>query len=292
MAEIDWLLKKAVEIGASDVHVAVGAQPIYRLHGELQKMEERDEFSDSEARRLLYEILTAQQLEKFEQLNEVDFAYEILDVGRFRTNVFVQTRGIGAVFRVIPQHLVPLEELNLPKAVEEFTRLSRGLVLVTGPTGHGKSTTLASMIDHINRHRKAHILTIEDPVEFIHTNKLSLINQRQIGTHSLSFASALRAAFREDPGNRGKTCRNGLWAWSRHPNYFFEWLHWFTYVLLAVGSHTFLLSLAGPVVMLVFLDRVSGIPWTEAQALRSRGEDYRRYQQEVSAFFPWPPRRG
>ena len=199
MAEIDWLLKKAVAIGASDVHVAVGAQPIYRLNGELQKMEERDELSDPEARRLLCEIMTAPQLEKFEQLNDVDFAYEIPDVGRFRTNVFVQTRGIGAVFRVIPQQLVPLEELNLPKAVEEFTQPSRGLVLVTGPTGHGKSTTLASMIDYINRHRKAHILTIEDPVEFIHTNKLSLINQREIGSHSASFASALKAAFREDP---------------------------------------------------------------------------------------------
>lgn len=100
------------------------------------------------------------------------------------------------------------------------------------------------------------------------------------------------AAFRADPGNRGKTCRSGLWAWSRHPNYFFEWLHWFTYVFLAVGSHLFLLSLAGPVVMLLFLYRVSGIPWTEAQSLRSRGEDYRRYQKEVSAFFPWPPKRG
>jgi steroid 5-alpha reductase family enzyme len=100
------------------------------------------------------------------------------------------------------------------------------------------------------------------------------------------------AAFRQDPGNLGKTCRHGLWSWSRHPNYFFEWLHWFTYVFLAVGSHLFPLSLFGPVVMLVFLYRVSGIPWTEAQALRSRGEDYRRYQQEVSAFIPWPPKRG
>lgn len=100
------------------------------------------------------------------------------------------------------------------------------------------------------------------------------------------------AAFRRDPGNLGKTCRRGLWSWSRHPNYFFEWLHWLTYVFLAVGSHLFLLSLAGPVVMLIFLYRVSGIPWTEAQALRSRGEDYRRYQDEVSPFFPWPPKRG
>ena len=100
------------------------------------------------------------------------------------------------------------------------------------------------------------------------------------------------AEFRRKPGNAGKTCRLGLWSWSRHPNYFFEWLHWFTYVFLAIGSHLFLLSLAGPVVMLIFLYRVSGIPWTEAQSLRSRGDDYRRYQQEVSAFFPWPPRRG
>jgi steroid 5-alpha reductase family enzyme len=100
------------------------------------------------------------------------------------------------------------------------------------------------------------------------------------------------AAFRADPANAGKTCRRGLWSWSRHPNYFFEWLHWFTYVLLAVGSHLFWLSLAGPVLMLLFLYRLSGIPWTEAQALRSRGDDYRRYQQQVSAFFPWPPKRG
>jgi steroid 5-alpha reductase family enzyme len=107
-----------------------------------------------------------------------------------------------------------------------------------------------------------------------------------------SIADRQLAAFRQDPGNRGKTCRSGLWSWSRHPNYFFEWLHWFTYVFLAVGSKLFLLSLAGPVVMLLFLYRVSGIPWTEAQSLRSRGEDYLRYQRQVSAFFPWPPKRG
>jgi steroid 5-alpha reductase family enzyme len=107
-----------------------------------------------------------------------------------------------------------------------------------------------------------------------------------------SLADQQLATFRNDPANRGKTCRSGLWAWSRHPNYFFEWLHWFTYVFLAVGSHLFWLSLVGPVVMLLFLYRVSGIPWTEAQSLRSRGDDYRRYQQQVSAFFPRPPKRG
>ncbi len=199
MAEIDLLLKKAVEIGASDLHISVGAQPIFRVNGELQKIDEMDELCEDEARRLLCEIMTEQQTEKLDQLNDIDFTYEIQDIGRFRTNIFVQARGIGAVFRIIPHHIVPLEELNLPRAVEEFTRLSRGLVLVTGPTGSGKSTTLASMIDHINRHRKAHIITIEDPLEFIHTNKLSLINQREVGSHSISFASALRSAFREDP---------------------------------------------------------------------------------------------
>jgi twitching motility protein PilT len=199
MAEIDRLLKKAVEIGASDLHITVGAQPVYRINGELQKMEKMDELTEDNAKRWLHEITTDKQIEKLEQLSDIDFAYEIPSIGRFRANIFVQARGIGAVFRIIPQRIIPLEELNLPKAVEEFTRLSKGLVLVTGPTGNGKSTTLASMIDHINRHRKAHIITIEDPLEFIHTNKLSLINQREVGSHSVSFASALRSAFREDP---------------------------------------------------------------------------------------------
>lgn len=199
MAEIDALLKKAVEIGASDLHLAVGAQPICRINGELQKVDEKSDLSDPDVRRLLGEIMTDGQLKKFEQHDDVDFAYEISGVGRFRANIFSQNRGIGAVFRIIPQKIVPLEELNLPGAVEEFTRLSKGFVLVTGPTGNGKSTTLASMIDYINRHRKAHIITIEDPLEFVHTNKLSLINQREVGNHCPSFASALRSAFREDP---------------------------------------------------------------------------------------------
>ncbi len=199
MAEIDDLLKKAIEIGASDLHVAVGAQPMYRLHGDLQKDESMGELTGIDARKLLHEIMTEEQIERFEQLNDIDFAYEVHDVGRFRANIFAQNLGIGAAFRVIPQHITPLEELNLPHPVNEFTRIRRGFVLVTGPTGSGKSTTLASMIDYINRHRRAHILTIEDPLEFIHHNKQSLINQREIGTHSPSFSSALRSAFREDP---------------------------------------------------------------------------------------------
>ncbi|MCP4398734.1 MAG: type IV pilus twitching motility protein PilT [bacterium] len=199
MAAIDLLLKKAVEVGASDLHLAVGALPLYRIHGDLEKFDDRSVVTESEARGLLYEIMTEQQHISFEQRHELDFAYDAQGIGRFRVNVFLQIRGMGAVFRVIPDEIIPLEELNLPRAVKDFTRFSRGLVLVTGPTGNGKSTTLASMIDHINRQRKVHIITIEDPLEFIHQNKTSLINQREVGTHSDSFASALRSAFREDP---------------------------------------------------------------------------------------------
>ncbi|MDY0095394.1 MAG: type IV pilus twitching motility protein PilT [Candidatus Vecturithrix sp.] len=199
MAEIDALLEKAVNIGASDVHVTVGSPPIYRLHGDLQIMEGVDPFTPQSVRRMLCELMTEQQTLKFDQLNDIDFGYEVQGIGRFRGNVFLHNRGMGAVFRIIPHQIIPLEELCLPRAVHEFTRLSRGLVLVTGPTGNGKSTTLASMVDHINRFRKAHIITIEDPLEFIHKNKKSLINQREIGTHSSSFAGALRSAFREDP---------------------------------------------------------------------------------------------
>lgn len=199
MAEIDALLEQAVKIGASDVHISVGSPLIYRLHGELQSMEQTALLAENDVRRLLQEIMTEQQVRKFEQLNDIDFAYQVEGIGRFRGNVFLQNRGMGAVFRIIPQYIVPLEDLHLPRAVNEFTRLGRGLVLVTGPTGNGKSTTLASMIDHINRHRKTHIITIEDPLEFIHTNKKSLINQREVGSHSSSFANALRSAFREDP---------------------------------------------------------------------------------------------
>lgn len=199
MAEIHKILKHAVELGASDVHFTVGASPIYRLYGELQAIEGFPEVTESDARRCLYEIMTDRQIAKFEQQFDIDFAHEVFGIGRFRANVFVQAQGIGAVFRIIPEVITPLDQLHLPRAVGDFTRLSRGMVLVTGPTGSGKSTTLASMIDHINRHRNVHILTIEDPLEFMHRNKKSLINQREIGTHSASFASALRSAFREDP---------------------------------------------------------------------------------------------
>ena len=199
MAAIDLLLKKAVEVGASDLHLTVGALPLYRIHGDLEKFDDCSLLTEEDARSLLYEIMTEPQRVRFEQRHDLDFAYDVQGLGRFRVNVFLQIRGLGAVFRVIPTEIIPLEELHLPRAVKDFTRFNRGLILVTGPTGNGKSTTLASMIDHINRQRKVHIITIEDPLEFIHQNKKSLINQREIGTHSDSFSSALRSAFREDP---------------------------------------------------------------------------------------------
>lgn len=204
MPQIDELLKRMVEQEASDLHLTVGAYPLVRIHGELEKMNSLGAVSESplqpdQLRKLLYEILTQEQIQEFEEKKELDFAYQASGIGRFRTNIFEQLKGVGAAFRLIPNQIRSLEELGLPKTLAKFTRLNKGLVLVTGPTGSGKSTTLASLIDLINRERKVHIITIEDPVEFVHTNKNSLVNQRQLGSNTLSFSNALRAALREDP---------------------------------------------------------------------------------------------
>jgi len=204
MAQIDGLLKSMIDVGASDLHLTSGAYPLFRIHGELEKVNSVGAHNGAplqpdQMKTLLYEILTDEQIQEFEKTKDIDFAYESPGVGRFRTNVFEQLKGMGAVFRRIPGQILSLEELGLPKSIGKFTRLNRGLVLVTGPTGSGKSTTLASLIDLINRERKVHIITVEDPVEFVHVNKSSLINQRQIGANTLSFSSALRAALREDP---------------------------------------------------------------------------------------------
>jgi twitching motility protein PilT len=171
--------------------------PLIRVHGRLRPLPENDgTASDAEA---LLKILTDAQRQHFEQRHDLDFAYELPGVGRFRANFLRQRQGIGAVFRVIPSHIPSLEELALPQAVFNLVRLEQGLVLVTGPTGSGKSTTLAAMIDHINQEYDKHIVTIEDPLEFIHPNKTSLVTQREVGTHTSSFAAALRAVLREDP---------------------------------------------------------------------------------------------
>ncbi len=198
MAKIDTLFKMMQQQGASDLHISTGAPPILRLHGEMVRIKSPD-LTHEQARALMFEILDEEQIRQFEETRDLDFAYAIPGVARFRGNILDTHRGLAGVFRLIPSEILTAEQLNLPEGVLKMTRFNKGLVLVTGPTGSGKSTTLAAMIDLINRTRKEHILTLEDPLEFVHENKLSLLNQRQIGTHSESFASALKAALREDP---------------------------------------------------------------------------------------------
>jgi len=187
-----------IEHKASDLHLSTGTRPKIRKHGELEELDQ-PVLTNDQLRTLLFEIATEAQQKIFLDRKDLDFAYEIPDVARFRANYFEQKRGIGAVFRVIPTNILTVQDLGLPDQILRLTQLSRGLVLVTGPTGSGKSTTLAAIIDYINSNRKDHILTIEDPVEFVHQNKSCLVNHREIGTHTESFASALRAALREDP---------------------------------------------------------------------------------------------
>ena len=198
MAKIDSLFKMMKQQGASDLHISTGAPPLFRLHGEMEKLN-YPPLSDQQARGLLFEILTEEQREEFEETGDLDFAYALPEVARFRGNLMEAHRGIAAVLRIILSKVLSADQLGLPEGVRKLTILKKGLVLITGPTGSGKSTTLAAMIDLINRARREHILTLEDPLEFIHENQLSLLNQRQIGQHSQSFDNALRAALREDP---------------------------------------------------------------------------------------------
>ena len=198
MAKIDAFFKYMIENNASDLHLSAGAKAKIRKHGELEELE-YPELTNESLQSLLFEITTEEQKNSFLAKRDLDFAYEIPGLARFRANYFEQKRGTGAVFRVIPANILSVEDLNLPAQILKLTQLSRGLVLVTGPTGSGKSTTLAAIIDYINVNRKEHILTIEDPVEFVHQNKGCLINHREIGNHTESFSAALRAALREDP---------------------------------------------------------------------------------------------
>jgi twitching motility protein PilT len=198
MARIDALFKIMREQGASDLHLSTGSPPIFRLHGEMTRLNGKS-LSHEELKAILFEILTEKQRLDFESRRDLDFAYDMTGFARFRGNLFMQHKGVAAVFRIIPANIMTADDLNLPEGVRRMTMLKKGLVLVTGPTGSGKSTTLAAMIDLINSTRKEHILTLEDPLEFIHESKQSLLNQRQIGEHSESFAAALRAALREDP---------------------------------------------------------------------------------------------
>jgi len=192
------LLMIAVQEGASDLHISAGEVPALRVGGRIQRFEGTPLPSD-EVKRLLYSVMTERQKAAFEESLEADFSIGIEGLARFRVNIFQQARGMGAVFRTIPEKILSLAELSMPPVVTTVADYHQGLVLVTGPTGSGKSTTLAAMVNHINHSREQHILTIEDPLEFIHPPGRCLINQRELGQHTRSFDSALRAALREDP---------------------------------------------------------------------------------------------
>ncbi len=195
---IHELLMYAVKQGASDLHISAGEVPSLRIHGEIQRIN-APPISGDDCKRLLFSVMNERQKSNFEEHLESDFSIGIENVARFRVNLFYQGRGIAGVFRMIPSEIIPLEKLNLPKVVHSVAEYKRGLVLVTGPTGSGKSTTLAAILDHINLTRREHILTIEDPVEFVHTPKKCIINQRELHAHTKSFNNALKAALREDP---------------------------------------------------------------------------------------------
>jgi len=198
VAQVDPLLIDVLEKRGSDLHFIAGDPPRIRLHGELGPL--RPERLAAEAvKQALYEIMPKKALERFESKDGADFAYSLAGHGRFRVNVMRQLNGMGAVFRAIPSKALTLDELKMPEAVRQMCRATNGLILVTGKTGSGKSTTLAAMIDDINRRVKGHILTVEDPIEFVHERKSCLISQREIGVHSPSFASAVHSALREDP---------------------------------------------------------------------------------------------
>ena len=199
MAWIDALFKRMAQQGASDLHMTSGLRPHLRIDGDITPVPDVPEISPDQMRQILYEITPPDNKAQFEAERDTDFAYALKDVGRFRCNLFRDHCGPGGVFRIIPSKILTAEELHLPPAVMNLCRLSKGLVVVTGPTGSGKSTTLAAMVDYINKHRADHILTIEDPIEFVHSQHKCLINQREVGSHTGSFKRALRAALREDP---------------------------------------------------------------------------------------------
>ena len=196
---IDELLEHMVERDASDLHVTVGTPPVIRVRGEMERLDEFGALTSEDTQQLLYRILSSEQQKHLELKRQLDFSHSIPGLARFRVNVYFQRESIGAAFRLIPAELKTLEELGMPSTLHLLTDKPRGLVLVTGPTGSGKSTTLAALIDEINRNRSEHILTIEDPIEFLHRHKRCIVNQREIGPDAASFAEALRAALRQDP---------------------------------------------------------------------------------------------
>ena len=196
--DVTELLVFGVEQGASDCHLSAGEPPMIRIHGDLKKLD-HPAMSREEVHALIYDIMGDAQRKTFEETHECDFSFEMGAIARFRVNVFLQRKGEGAVFRTIPTKIQTLDELGMPPILRQLCDKEKGLILVTGPTGSGKSTTLAAMVDDLNNTYEGHILTIEDPVEFVHQSKKCLVNQRELGPHTYSFANALRAALREDP---------------------------------------------------------------------------------------------
>jgi twitching motility protein PilT len=199
MANLPELLKTLVEAGGSDLHIATSTPPQMRVHGHLQRIAGHTDMTPAETKQLVYSVLTDSQKKRFEETKELDFSFGIKGLARFRCNVFNQRGAVGAVYRVIPEKIRTFGDLGLPPVLATLADRPRGLVLVTGPTGSGKSTTLAAMLDKINAERHEHILTIEDPIEYIHPHKNCLVNQREVHSDTDSFSNALRAALREDP---------------------------------------------------------------------------------------------
>jgi len=198
MVNIDTLLRLMFEKGASDLHLTVGVPPMLRIDGEITPTE-FEKLRPDDCQNIIYSILTDEQKEKFERENELDISFGVEGIGRVRMNVFKQRGAVAAALRNIPMHILSFEELGLPQVVNDIVKCPKGLILVTGPTGSGKSTTLASMIDWLNSHKAGHIITIEDPIEYIHTHKNCIVNQREVGTDTKSFADALKYVLREDP---------------------------------------------------------------------------------------------
>ncbi len=197
--DVNELLKAAHSQGASDLHLKVGSHPIFRINGELSQFSTENRLSQEDTLKIAFSVMSPGQREVFKKKNDIDLAYSVPGLGRFRCNIFIQRGTIGLVFRVIPMRIPTIEELHLPDVLKKISLESRGLILVTGTTGSGKSTTLASMLDNINTNKTEHIMTIEDPIEYLHRDKSSIVNQREIGNDTESFSKALRAALRQDP---------------------------------------------------------------------------------------------
>jgi twitching motility protein PilT len=199
MFSVDDLCDRMVSRGASDLHITVGTEPVIRVNGKLERLDDCPRLTPDDTQRLLYRIMSTEQQKHLEVKRQLDLSYSIPGLARFRVNIYHQRESLGAAFRMIPADIKPIEDLGLPPVMHEFAKKPRGLVLVTGPTGSGKSTTLAAVIDEINRTRSDHIMTVEDPIEFLHRHKKCIVNQREIGPDATTFSEALRGALRQDP---------------------------------------------------------------------------------------------